>query len=648
MQPDTAAEGDSSINTKKGFLISLPSRKKKDSGEQSSGIVMAKTGGGEKNDPKPPKPAIRDGARDSYNKNARDAQKDAAPKNNPAKETKENADRSKNSNPQRRDRPQKNNANNSAKNNDRAARPERPDSPKNGKERDNREPNREPNNNNRHPKPERTAQNGQNAQNAQNNQNNSNNRNNSDRPKNAPKNDVRPGKNGRGKGAKNNPNDRGAKNPNVQNAQNGQNGQNNANRRDRRQPKMASLSPLSGDMMAFARDLKDDFNPVSAKKAEKEPSLEEKYKDAIPLAEQIAAEEEKRLARVRARTAAAVSHKPMAEAEKENELSAENGETVPEDHEIVGIRFREAGKIYYFDPAGQNIPYGTPVIVETSRGSEYGYTAISNRMVPGGSVVAPLKKIKRIANTADTEKFRANKELETEAAAIFKKKVAELKLAMNLVFVEYTFDNSKLLFYFTAETRIDFRELVKELASVFRTRIELRQIGVRDEAKMLGGIGVCGRCVCCNSFLGDFAQVSIKMAKEQGLSLNSAKISGACGKLMCCLRFEDKVYSEETARTPKVGTVVETAEGRGTVIETNPLKGEIKVSLENASDTPPKTFNRDDVKVVGFHEKTAAAMEAKKEEQAEENRLRDEIVSEMETDAAEELLQAETAPDTER
>ena len=644
MQPDTAAEGDSSINTKKGFLISLPSRKKKDSGEQSSGIVMAKTGGGEKNDPKPPKPAIRDGARDSYNKNARDAQKDAAPKNNPAKETKENADRSKNSNPQRRDRPQKNNANNSAKNNDRAARPERPDSPKNGKERDNREPNREPNNNNRHPKPERTAQNGQNAQNAQNNQNNSNNRNNSDRPKNAPKNDVRPGKNGRGKGAKNNPNDRGAKNPN---GQNGQNGQNNANRRDRRQPKMASLSPLSGDMMAFARDLKDDFNPVSAKKAEKEPSLEEKYKDAIPLAEQIAAEEEKRLARVRARTAAAVSHKPMAEAEKENELSAENGETVPEDHEIVGIRFREAGKIYYFDPDGQNIPYGTPVIVETSRGSEYGYTAISNRMVPGGSVVAPLKKIKRIANTADTEKFRANKELETEAAVIFKKKVAELNLAMNLVFVEYTFDNSKLLFYFTAETRIDFRELVKELASVFRTRIELRQIGVRDEAKMLGGIGVCGRCVCCNSFLGDFAQVSIKMAKEQGLSLNSAKISGACGKLMCCLRFEDKVYSEETARTPKVGTVVETAEGRGTVTETNPLKGEIKVSLENASDTPPKTFNRDDVKVVGFHEKTAAAMETK-EEQSEENRLRDEIVSEMETDAAEELLQAETAPDTER
>ena len=632
MQPDTAADGDSSINTKKGFLISLPSRKKKNTDEPGSGIVMAKNDAakgdrGEKGDRRPPKPVVRDGARDSVGKNPRDAQRD----NGKNGEKEKNADRTQSGSP-RRDKPQKNGGKKENTYTDRPERKERPErtgSPKN-KERDGKDnrDNRENRDNNRNRPPrnnDRAAQNPQNGQSGQNAQN--------ERAKNAPKNDNKQNaKNNRGKGK--NQNDRKNANPN----ENTQSTKQNSGRRDRRMPKMPSLSPLSGDMMAFTRDAKNDFSRVSAKKAEKEPSLEEKYANAVPLAEQIAAEEEKRKARVRARTAAAVSHKPVS-SDGQADVTAETGEGA-EDHEIVGIRFRETGKIYYFDPDGQNIPYGTPVIVETSRGSEYGYTAISNRMVPGGSVVAPLKKIKRIANTADTEKFRANKELESEAAAVFKKKVAELNLAMNLVFVEYTFDNSKLLFYFTAETRIDFRELVKELASIFRTRIELRQIGVRDEAKMLGGLGVCGRCVCCNSFLGDFAQVSIKMAKEQGLSLNSAKISGACGKLMCCLRYEDKVYSEETARTPKVGTVVETAEGKGTVTETSPLKGEVKVLLENAPDTPPKTFHRDEVKAVGFRTKAG--------ETAKDAELKEEIVSEMETDIAEEVLEAESTPDTER
>ncbi|MBQ8759373.1 MAG: stage 0 sporulation family protein, partial [Clostridia bacterium] len=257
--------------------------------------------------------------------------------------------------------------------------------------------------------------------------------------------------------------------------------------------------------------------------------------------------------------------------------------------------------IYYFDPAGMKVPFGTPVIVETARGSEYGFTAISNRMIPVESLTAPLKRIERLATQIDTQKHEANKALEKDAEKVFLEKVEKLGLAMNLIYVEYTFDNSRLLFYFTAETRIDFRELVKELAGVFRTRIELRQIGVRDEAKMLGGMGVCGRATCCNTFLGDFAQVSIKMAKDQSLSLNAAKISGACGKLMCCLRYEDKVYEEENARTPKVGSIVETAEGKGVVTERNALKGIVNVQLELSPEAPAKPFPREEVMVVGFN-----------------------------------------------
>ncbi len=376
-----------------------------------------------------------------------------------------------------------------------------------------------------------------------------------------------------------NRNNRKNKNSN-QNNQNNQNNQkknrdrsNNASSNRHERPR-TPLSALSSDMQSFSAV--KDYEKQNASLI-KEPSLEEKYKDAMPLADRIALEDKK-------------ARHPVF--------------TMSEDtlkQEIVGIRFREGGKIYYFDPDGNQIPYGTSVIVETARGSEYGFTALSNRFIPQTSLVSPLKKIVRIATAIDTQKYTANKMLEKQAAEVFKEKVSQLNLAMNLIYVEYTFDNSKLLFYFTAETRIDFRELVKELAGVFRTRIELRQIGVRDEAKVLGCLGVCGRSACCASFLGDFAQVSIKMAKDQNLSLNAAKISGACGKLMCCLRYEDKVYEEENARTPKIGAIVETPEGKGTVTERNALRATVSVSLENSPDAPPKVFNRDEVSVVGFN-----------------------------------------------
>jgi len=347
------------------------------------------------------------------------------------------------------------------------------------------------------------------------------------------------------------------------------------NEKNDKKVKTAPLSALSAEISEYTQKAQPKVQTV----VEKEQSLEEKYKNAKPLAQQIAEQE------MRAKGIKVPDDEPK---EVENV-------------EIVGIRFREAGKIYYFDPDGRAIPFGTPVIVETARGNEYGYTAISNRLVPCNSLTSPLKKIQRIATEIDTQKHVANRDLEKQAEEVFREKVAKLGLEMNLIYVEYTFDNSRLLFYFTAETRIDFRELVKELAGVFRTRIELRQIGVRDEAKAIGGIGVCGRANCCNTFLGDFAQVSIKMAKDQSLSLNAAKISGACGKLMCCLRYEDKVYEEENARTPKVGSIVETPEGKGHVVERNVLKGIVKVSLDHAPDAVAQPYSRDDIKVIGFN-----------------------------------------------
>ena len=267
-------------------------------------------------------------------------------------------------------------------------------------------------------------------------------------------------------------------------------------------------------------------------------------------------------------------------------------------YEVIGVRFKQNGKVYYFDPSGMTFRRDDHVIVDTARGIEYGFVSMANRNVPAREVVLPLRKAVRAATAEDEAKYEANLEKETEAYNLCLSKIEEHRLDMKLVDVEYTFDNSKLLFYFTAEGRVDFRELVKDLASVFRTRIELRQIGIRDEAKLMGGLGVCGRPFCCASFLPDFVQVSIKMAKEQNLSLNSAKISGACGRLMCCLRYEYDTYSEEIAKTPKVDSIVDTPDGEGIVVETSPLAGLCKVSLTK-NPASIQLYHRDDLKVKG-------------------------------------------------
>lgn len=264
--------------------------------------------------------------------------------------------------------------------------------------------------------------------------------------------------------------------------------------------------------------------------------------------------------------------------------------------EIIGVRFKNVGKIYYFSPGELTIPEGEKVIVETARGVECGDVVFGNKMVEDDEIVAPLKAVIRLANEDDLKQIESNKLREKEALDICDEKIQKLGLKMSLVDAEYTFDNSKLLFYFTAENRVDFRELVKELASIFRTRIELRQIGVRDEAKMMGGLGICGRQFCCSSFLGDFQPVSIKMAKEQSLSLNPTKISGACGRLMCCLKYEQDGYEELLKITPKFGAIVDTPSGRGTVTDVNLISGKMHVKLDATGGDA--VFTRDQVKLV--------------------------------------------------
>lgn len=248
---------------------------------------------------------------------------------------------------------------------------------------------------------------------------------------------------------------------------------------------------------------------------------------------------------------------------------------------VIGIRFRRAGKVYYFAPEDDVIyNQGQHAIVETARGIEYGEVVISNKEVEDSEVVQPLKKVIRSATPEDDEKYKQNKAKEKEAFFICKEKIIKHKLDMKLIDVEYTFDNNKVLFYFTSYERVDFRELVKELASIFKTRIELRQIGVRDETKMSGGIGICGRSLCCSSFLGDFQPVSIKMAKEQNLSLNPIKISGICGRLMCCLKYEQECYVEIRGRLPIVGDIVITPDGKGEVLSVNVLREQVKVAVQ--------------------------------------------------------------------
>ena len=264
---------------------------------------------------------------------------------------------------------------------------------------------------------------------------------------------------------------------------------------------------------------------------------------------------------------------------------------------IVGVRFRKAGKIYYFDPAGMEIETGTHVIVETARGIEFGTVMIPPREMEEDGVVQPLKPVIRIATEADEITEQKNKEKEKEAFQICLEKIAKHKLEMKLVEAEYTFDNNKLLFYFTADGRIDFRELVKDLASVFRTRIELRQIGVRDETKILGGIGICGRPLCCSTHLSEFIPVSIKMAKEQNLSLNPTKISGVCGRLMCCLKNEEETYEYLNSRLPNVGDHVTTIEGlKGEVQSVSVLRQLVKVIVEVNDEKEIREYKVDELK----------------------------------------------------
>ena len=266
--------------------------------------------------------------------------------------------------------------------------------------------------------------------------------------------------------------------------------------------------------------------------------------------------------------------------------------------EVVGIRFKSSGKIYYFDPNGKSLKKGSHAIVDTARGQEFGEVAMANSFVKTSDIVTPLRPVLRSATTADVEHHKSNKQKEEDAFKICNEKISEHKLEMKLIDAQYTFDNTKLLFYFTSSERVDFRELVKDLASVFRTRIELRQIGIRDEAKLMGGLGMCGRPLCCTLFLSDFDQVSIKMAKEQNLSLNSGKISGCCGRLMCCLQYEYSTYAEETAKTPPVDSTVKTPDGIGIVTEMNPLAATVKVKLKDKPDSAPVLYKRDNVTLI--------------------------------------------------
>ena len=265
--------------------------------------------------------------------------------------------------------------------------------------------------------------------------------------------------------------------------------------------------------------------------------------------------------------------------------------------EIIGVRFKKVGKVYYFSPGKKQYKLGQKVIVETARGIEMGEVCLENKQVEDSNLASPLKPVMRLATDFDFKKLDEIQTKKEDAMKICESKIKEHKIEMKLVDAEYTFDLNKVIFYFTAEGRVDFRDLVKDLASVLRTRIELRQIGVRDESKLLGGIGICGKAFCCATFLGEFIPVSIKMAKDQNLSLNPTKISGTCGRLMCCLKYEQDGYESLIKNTPKVGALVKTPSGNGNVLEANVLKGTLKVRLKDAPEVP-KMFSVDDVKTI--------------------------------------------------
>lgn len=267
--------------------------------------------------------------------------------------------------------------------------------------------------------------------------------------------------------------------------------------------------------------------------------------------------------------------------------------------EVISIRFKSGGKDYFFDPDGNKVKIGDKVIVEMQRGKELATVSEDNHLVPEDKIVQPLRKMVRFANQKDFARIEENRKKEAEAFTVCEKKIAEHNLDMKLTKVEYSFDASQIVFFFTADGRVDFRELVKDLAAEFHTRIELRQIGVRDEAKMLGGIGICGQPYCCKQFLNDFEAVSIKMAKEQGLSLNPTKVSGSCGRLMCCLKYEQDAYEHLASFTPRVGAIVKTRDGKATVIDSNLISGNLIVKLTDTESMPFKV-HRDDVKLLSY------------------------------------------------
>ena len=286
--------------------------------------------------------------------------------------------------------------------------------------------------------------------------------------------------------------------------------------------------------------------------------------------------------------------------------------------EVISVRFNNRGKLYFFDPSGLTVKKGKHVIVETAKGIEYGECVYGNHMVSDNAVVSPLRSVVRIATESDVLAAANGKEKEKEAFEYCLKRIEDFKLDMKLVDVEYGFEGNKILFFFTSDGRVDFRELVKDLAGMFRTRIELRQIGVRDEAKMLGGLGICGRAFCCSQFLGEFHPVSIKMAKTQGLSLNPTKISGTCGRLMCCLKYEEGTYEELVKKAPKTDAFVETPSGKGSVVNVNLLRGSAKVRLEDGLDTTLKTFTFDELDILGGKGRRAEYIAAKAEGRLEE------------------------------
>lgn len=294
--------------------------------------------------------------------------------------------------------------------------------------------------------------------------------------------------------------------------------------------------------------------------------------------------------------------------------------------EVISVRFKNKGKVYFFDPVGFTVPKGSNVIVETAKGLEYAECVAGNHEVDDSQVRPPLRPVIRMATPEDTARSEDNHRKEKEAFEICREKIQKHELDMKLVDVEYNFEGNKILFFFTSEGRVDFRELVKDLASVFKTRIELRQIGVRDEARMLGGLGICGRPFCCAQFLDDFQPVSIKMAKTQGFSLNPTKISGACGRLMCCLKYEQDAYEELVKNVPKVDSFVETPNGVGSVIDVNLLKSTVRVRLEDSNDVSIKTFNASEITVLGGKAKRAEYLQMKAEgklpEQKPTQRLR--------------------------